>query len=46
MVLSVKRYEFITAFYPAPLVEKLLELNYRCWSDKVGEELYRNYVKK
>ncbi|MCX6154818.1 MAG: DUF1858 domain-containing protein [Candidatus Kapabacteria bacterium] len=36
-------YEFITPFYPAPLIDKATDAGFECHTDKISAEEYRHY---
>lgn len=38
-----KIYELITPFLPAPLIDKVKDQGFRCWSKKENDNLFRSY---
>lgn len=41
-----KIYELITPFLPAPLLDKVMDMGYLCWTKKENDSLFRNYFIK
>lgn len=41
-----KIYELVTPFLPAPLIDKVKDIGYRCWTKKESESLFRSYFIK
>jgi hypothetical protein len=39
-------YELVTPFLPAPLIDKVKDMGFRCWTKKESDSLYLNYFMK